>query len=573
MAEGVPEVVDDAFDYLVPHPSSDPQTQRDITLAQNGVTAFAQGFFEGAGSALSSIDEQRVLEIANTADFDGPGVLLGIGWGLTEQLQDFGDTVWTIYQFLRNGLPPELRTAIQAVVARLNRRDIVGLARDAGLSLGASMGGEFANDISLLYRHVPDNPRMRELWPQIVLGRMLAPLVQMAIDIVVGALTSLAVASLSRRALTLVHRLADAIKLTDGDAVKRLSRIVRRSAPHPAPNRPDLPDVSSHGHGLPEQRGIDRTATGRPNDRRRRRSGERTTRPVRRPARIREQPSSRPQTSNQPRRRQRTPRRRRRVRVPRPQRQDPQLQGALPYEGLTMRTANAGERLLNDAPRITQIGAVVLPDQDRAVVVQIKGIPGASMRTQGRSAPRYNRTGGLRAPSAIYRTADDRASNIPLLGINEYHRAHLWGPGWGDEALDGIMYAPKDLNVRWQTLWRGLFDEPHGIERTIDDIAQYAADNGGHLEVIAVARSFGRREMRGLRGRELLLKEVSYDIRINIPGRTDGPERITEVSIAVDPPRRVDGEYVPGAVHRPKVERGPAWGRFFSDVSSNWPGE
>ena len=35
-------------------------------------------------------------------------------------------------------------------------------------------------------------------------------------------------------------------------------------------------------------------------------------------------------------------------------------------------------------------------------------------------------------------------------GLPTYEIAHLWGPGFGDEAWDGMMYAPRAVNQEWQ---------------------------------------------------------------------------------------------------------------------------
>ena len=77
--------------------------------------------------------------------------------------------------------------------------------------------------------------------------------------------------------------------------------------------------------------------------------------------------------------------------------------------------------------------------------------------------------------------------------------------------------------------------------------------------------------MRGMRNRELLLKSVQYEVRLNIPGTTRGPERVFRIEIEVDPPRRRQGgDYAAGTVHQPVVERGRAYGLVFSDIPSNY---
>ena len=71
------------------------------------------------------------------------------------------------------------------------------------------------------------------------------------------------------------------------------------------------------------------------------------------------------------------------------------------------------------------------------------------------------------------------------IGLPGYDVAHLWGAGFGDEAFDGMMYAPKEVN-------RILQNE--GIEGRL---REYVKVSGGTLVLQATAESYPRNTWRG----------------------------------------------------------------------------
>lgn len=144
-----------------------------------------------------------------------------------------------------------------------------------------------------------------------------------------------------------------------------------------------------------------------------------------------------------------------------------------------------------------------------------------------------------------------RPSSLSVEGVRltNYEYSHLWGPRWGDEAQDGIMLAPSRLNQVFQN---------HGIETRIDELAATIESLGGRTYVTARAKSFPRERMRGLRGRELLLQEVEYEVFVDIPGITNGREGLYRASVAVDHPS------IGGRVHDPEITRLRAWHKLFS---------
>jgi hypothetical protein len=127
-----------------------------------------------------------------------------------------------------------------------------------------------------------------------------------------------------------------------------------------------------------------------------------------------------------------------------------------------------------------------------------------------------------RAPNFQSRVPSARGSGLP-----GYERAHLWGPGFGDEAADGIMYAPRGVNQFLQNL---------GIEGVIRQTARQARALGGKVWVTARAEA----HPRGTRGLPDVpgdvLKRIEYTVEVEVPGR--GRQPAYTVAIDVDPTGR-----------------------------------
>jgi hypothetical protein len=137
-------------------------------------------------------------------------------------------------------------------------------------------------------------------------------------------------------------------------------------------------------------------------------------------------------------------------------------------------------------------------------------------------APNYNRSGTF-------------VSNREA-GLNsDWENAHLWGPGFGDEAAAGMMKAPKSVNQWYQN---------EGIEGYARDLRK-AAGPGAKVEVDA------RAVAHDLHGQEWqpkmqvdFLKRAEYNITVTAKGKTSSvrvtidvaPPPGAKVQISVDPP-------------------------------------
>lgn len=139
------------------------------------------------------------------------------------------------------------------------------------------------------------------------------------------------------------------------------------------------------------------------------------------------------------------------------------------------------------------------------------------------NAPRYNEwTRAFPDASKIAKTYDPDGS----LGFKDYVKAHLWGPGFGDEAAAGIMYTPAMVN-RFQN---------QTIEEAIREVKRMASRINGKLYLEAMARSHpqGDSAPTALQRRYKILAEVSYVFRIVAPsGET---AEVYPVGFSVKPP-------------------------------------
>ena len=107
------------------------------------------------------------------------------------------------------------------------------------------------------------------------------------------------------------------------------------------------------------------------------------------------------------------------------------------------------------------------------------------------------------------------------IGLSDHEIAHLWGPGFGDEARDGMMYAPTEVNQVLQN---------RTIEDRLRELHKLARREGATIEVTARATSHPLQTWRG----HEMLKDVSYRFDVRF---TDGSTyRIGEVDISVPPP-------------------------------------
>jgi Bacterial toxin 4 len=152
------------------------------------------------------------------------------------------------------------------------------------------------------------------------------------------------------------------------------------------------------------------------------------------------------------------------------------------------------------------------------------GIRRISVRRMRDGTPEYEIQGVLLSPIRPRSAAPNynrRLSPGRDIGLPDYELAHLWGPGFGDEAWDGMMYAPRAVNQEWQN---------RGIEQRLRDLQTLAGPRGVSIELVAKASAFPIQTWRG----HQLLKEASYVFSSRVPGRP--AVWMGRVEILVGPP-------------------------------------
>jgi hypothetical protein len=153
----------------------------------------------------------------------------------------------------------------------------------------------------------------------------------------------------------------------------------------------------------------------------------------------------------------------------------------------------------------------------------------------------------LKRKGPVTRNFNEKLISGTEIELKNYDLAHLWGPGFGDEALDGIMYAPAEVNRIWQN---------RGAEDFLRRLQRQARAQGGTIELTAQAVSHPRLTWRG----HEILKEVSYSFDIR---HADGSrELIAQINLHIPPPNAF-GEFVGKVI--PEVRAGPVIKRIFSE--------
>ena len=125
----------------------------------------------------------------------------------------------------------------------------------------------------------------------------------------------------------------------------------------------------------------------------------------------------------------------------------------------------------------------------RSIDIQLTARNEAQVTISGRVLPRLEERGGLESKLVPPREIE---------GLTGYDRAHLWARTLGDEAAEGVMYAPKTANVGMQ----------EALEHQIEEMAKHAAADQ-HVVVRARATSYPRTQGSGA-----LLHRAEYDITL-----------------------------------------------------------
>jgi len=171
-------------------------------------------------------------------------------------------------------------------------------------------------------------------------------------------------------------------------------------------------------------------------------------------------------------------------------------------------------KLLRPDPRTAETGGVrsihYLLTKDNRVSVVIEGRLQPAIAGRAANAPNYN-------TEQLWAILRDE-HHVP-----GWEAAHLWGPGFGDEAAAGIMLAPREVNQIWQN---------QGIEKFLRELRATAAEEHATVEVRAVATSLPRGFDGG--AGDSFLSHVEYEFWL--VGQDGAKTGRAHVEFSVDPP-------------------------------------
>ena len=207
------------------------------------------------------------------------------------------------------------------------------------------------------------------------------------------------------------------------------------------------------------------------------------------------------------------------------------------YKGMTFRTRLTGGireaiGILNRNRSITvELGGYIFPFPDGAS--KFRKIAGNDFSTELKAAGK----------KAVGKWKLKRRN--PVTGkIETYERAHLWGHGFGDEARDGIMYAPAEFNQFWQNkaveAWiRNLGEQARALKGNLVLRARATSYSPGELtEVARKSKAAGKRVRAG--DGEYILKNVTYELMIESPTKPGVFQPLKKLEFEIPPPWKPD---------------------------------
>lgn len=162
--------------------------------------------------------------------------------------------------------------------------------------------------------------------------------------------------------------------------------------------------------------------------------------------------------------------------------------------------------------KIAGTGGIQSVEADRMQGGELRiTINGTVQESIGSDAPRFNNSSKLM-----------RAHEVGL-SHEDWERAHVWGPGFGDEAAAGIFFASEEVNQLLQN---------RVAEDYIRTLASEASDRGGSVQLEVSAVRWNASDLPDAHRGGDFLKSISY--KIDVEG-ADGPKGL-RVEFSVKPP-------------------------------------
>ncbi len=169
--------------------------------------------------------------------------------------------------------------------------------------------------------------------------------------------------------------------------------------------------------------------------------------------------------------------------------------------------------------KIAGTGGIQTITADRMQTGELRvTISGTVQESIGSDAPRFNSSSKLL-----------RADEVGLSG-DEWERAHMWGPGFGDEAAAGIWYASEEVNQLLQN---------RVSEDFIRDLASQAAERGQTVNLEVTAERWSASDLPDAHRGGDFLKSISY--KINVEGPDSPGDMRIEFSLNPPPDGSLEG--------------------------------
>ena len=200
--------------------------------------------------------------------------------------------------------------------------------------------------------------------------------------------------------------------------------------------------------------------------------------------------------------------------------------------GETRRTGG----ILESRGRVNPDGSVTI--EHCGVIQPFPG--GASNFRTAKSSNDFAKSGAGASSKSVGKSELKRP-NPKTSKLETYEKAHLWGHGFGDEARDGIMYAPREFNQFWQN---------KGVEDWIRQLSEAARSKGGNLMLRAKATSISPRKLKGQEikdgvqkkqrvqrsANEHILETVTYELFVETPAEPGVLQKLLQLDFEIPPP-------------------------------------
>jgi hypothetical protein len=167
-----------------------------------------------------------------------------------------------------------------------------------------------------------------------------------------------------------------------------------------------------------------------------------------------------------------------------------------------------------------------------SIKAQTMGSGNLRVTISGTAHPgRISRSGSGGAPIAPSFNDSPKLIKAGEVGLphQDWQRAHLWGPGFGDEAAAGLWYARTEVN---NILQNGI------TEGFVRDLATQAEAAGGSVSVTVSGERYSPDEVPAAHRGGEFLKEIQYQVTVRDAGGNEVSSHRMEFGLTPPPDGR-----------------------------------